>query len=73
MQFEGQSSDCPLCTTTIPEEVLAKVPACYSGAARTVVAPHPSPPRLLALHCHRRQRLTSRIPPLASLLILGLV
>ena len=28
MQFEGQSSDCPLCTTTIPEEVLAKVPAC---------------------------------------------
>jgi hypothetical protein len=28
MQFEGQSSDCPLCTTTIVEEVLAKVPAC---------------------------------------------
>ena len=28
MQFEGQSSDCPLCTTTTVEEVLAKVPAC---------------------------------------------
>jgi hypothetical protein len=28
MQFEGQSSDCPLCTTTTVEKVLAKVPAC---------------------------------------------
>ena len=28
MQSEGQSSDCPLCTTTTVEEVLAKVPAC---------------------------------------------
>jgi hypothetical protein len=74
MQSTGQSEDCPLCTTTIVEEVLAKVPACNPGAARIVLAlhSHPSPPHPVAFPCHRCQHLPSHIPPLAPLLILGL-
>ena len=72
MQFEGQSSDCPLCTTTIVKEVLAKVPACNPGAAQVVFALHPHSPHLVAFSCHCCQCLASRILPLAPLLILGL-
>ena len=73
MQSTRQSSDCPLRTTIIPEKVLAKVPAYNPGAAQVVLAPHPNPPHPLAFHCHCCQCLVSRIPPLAPLLILGLV
>jgi hypothetical protein len=72
MQSTGQSSDCPLRTTTIPEEVLAKVPACNPGTAQTILALYPHPPHLVAFPCHHCQHLVSCILPLAPLLILGL-
>ena len=70
MQFEGQSSDCPLCTTTTVRK-LAKVSCLHPGAARVVLAPHPPHPHCVALLGNRCQRLPSRPPPLAPLLILA--